>query len=258
MRYVVSADDLATAPKNEPQRVKPYLLPRAPNEDSNQPAHPHSLISLHCPHEETLHPWLFKMRTMKILIRLRVCASSSESSLDTHAQWYLFWRCGSNNVTCSKSKHNRPCPLSLNCSWFVNSFCEESTQMVRTRMLFRVYAVGTCHRIGLFMTRTWISAVPCENLYSGICGLQRPRSACASAQFDQGLHCPLQNHWILQNVWMESKGSDGTLCMRRMIWIWAFCACSDTSDQPKWHVTLAFTLSIHKDTPTVQWQTAVN
>ena len=26
---------------------------------------------------------------------------------------------------------------------------------------------------------------------SGVCGQRRPRSACASAQSDQGLHCPL-------------------------------------------------------------------
>ena len=35
----------------------------------------HSLISLHYPHAETLHPWLFKMHTVKILIRLCECAS---------------------------------------------------------------------------------------------------------------------------------------------------------------------------------------
>ena len=34
-------------------------------------------------------------------------------------------------------------------------------------------------------------AVPCENVSSCICGQPRPRSACASAQSDQGLHCPL-------------------------------------------------------------------
>ena len=31
----------------------------------------------------------------------------------------------------------------------------------------------------------------CENEPSGVCGQRRPRSACASAQADQGLHCPL-------------------------------------------------------------------
>ena len=35
----------------------------------------------------------------------------------------------------------------------------------------------------------------------------------------------LQNHWILQNIWMESKGPGNTLRMRRIIWIFAFSAC---------------------------------
>ena len=34
-------------------------------------------------------------------------------------------------------------------------------------------------------------AVPCENVSSGICGQRRSKSACASAQSDQGLPCPL-------------------------------------------------------------------
>ena len=44
---------------------------------SNQPVHPYSLLSLCCLHEETFHPWLFKMYPVKILID---CA---------HAQAYL-------------------------------------------------------------------------------------------------------------------------------------------------------------------------
>ena len=39
-----------------PQHEKTYLLTCSPNEDSNQPLH--RLISLLCPHGETLHPWL--------------------------------------------------------------------------------------------------------------------------------------------------------------------------------------------------------
>ena len=37
--------------------------------------------------------------------------------------------------------------------------------------------------------RNW--AVACENVSLDICGQQRPRSDCASAQSDQGLYCPL-------------------------------------------------------------------
>ena len=55
-------------------------------------------LSLHCPHEEHLHPWLFNMRAVKILIRLCECAGWSESSLGTHVQRYVFWRCGWNHL----------------------------------------------------------------------------------------------------------------------------------------------------------------
>ena len=41
-----------------------------------------------------------------------------------------------------------------------------------------------------FITIKW--AALCENISSGICGQRRPRSACASALSDQGLHCPLK------------------------------------------------------------------
>ena len=35
----------------------------------------------------------------------------------------------------------------------------------------------------------------------------------------------LQNHWILQNVWIESKGTHDILCMCRMMWFCLFCTC---------------------------------
>ena len=40
---------------------------------------------------------------------------------------------------------------------------------------------------------------------------------------DQPVH---QNHWILQNVWRESKGLDNTLHICGIIWICTCCACS--------------------------------
>ena len=48
-----------------------------------------------CPLDETLHPWLSKMRSVKILIRLRECAGLSKSSLGAHVRRYVFWCCGS-------------------------------------------------------------------------------------------------------------------------------------------------------------------
>ena len=53
--------------------------------------------SLRCPHEETLHPWLSKMRPVRILIRQRECAGWSDSSLGTHVRRYVFLHCGSND-----------------------------------------------------------------------------------------------------------------------------------------------------------------
>ena len=59
-----------------------------------------------------------------------------------------------------------------------------------------------------------------------------------------------QNHWILQNVWMESRGPEDILRMRWMAWICAFCAClkahfayhgpyeicSEVVDKNKWNI----------------------
>ena len=38
---------------NEPPHDKTNKIACAPSEDSDQPGHPPSLISLHCPHEES-------------------------------------------------------------------------------------------------------------------------------------------------------------------------------------------------------------
>ena len=42
---------------------------------------------------------------------------------------------------------------------------------------------------GFLFAAIWTA--PCENVSSAICRRRRPRSACASAQSDQDLHCPL-------------------------------------------------------------------
>ena len=56
------------------RNVRKRTCRRAPNEDSNQPAHPRSLISFFIARMKNLHPWLSKMCPVKILIRLRECA----------------------------------------------------------------------------------------------------------------------------------------------------------------------------------------
>ena len=49
----------------EPPHVKTNKMTFAPSEDSDQLGHPSSLISLCCPHEETLDPQLPIERTAK-------------------------------------------------------------------------------------------------------------------------------------------------------------------------------------------------
>ena len=50
------------------------------------------------PHEETSHSGIFKLCSLKILIRLREYAGCSESSLGAHIQRYVVWRCGSSKI----------------------------------------------------------------------------------------------------------------------------------------------------------------
>ena len=69
--------------------------------------------------------------------------------------------------------------------------------------------------IHIFVMYFFFWASPCKNVSSDICGQRRPRSACASAQSDQGLHCPLTES--LDTIRMESKAPDDTLYMCRMI-----------------------------------------
>ena len=99
---------------------KKKLLTYATSEDSDTPAHSHSLIRVFavrmkklCNFEyskkrlvsfrfesflsawETLHPWLFKSYPIKIMTRMLECAGWSESSLDVHDWRYVFSRGGS-------------------------------------------------------------------------------------------------------------------------------------------------------------------
>ena len=59
--------------KMEPPHDKTNKVACAPSEDSDQPGHPPSLISLHCQHKESLVPYLLTERISKILIRLCGC-----------------------------------------------------------------------------------------------------------------------------------------------------------------------------------------
>ena len=66
---------------HEPPHDKTNKMAIAPSEDTDQPAHPPSLIRVRCPLDETLGPQLPIERTTKTLIR----QGGSESSLGTKA-----------------------------------------------------------------------------------------------------------------------------------------------------------------------------
>ena len=63
-----------------------------------------------------------------------------------------------------------------------------------------------------------IWTAPCENVFSGICEGPYQSAHPRSLIRDPGpILSAKKNHWILQNVGMESKSPDDTLRMRRMI-----------------------------------------
>ena len=99
--------------------------------------------SLPCPHEETLQLGYSKMRSVKILIRLRECADWSESSPGALVRRNGFWYIGSyvrkthfrNTITepAHDKTYNKNCAIS-----------EDSGQPAHPRNLISVFAVHMC------------------------------------------------------------------------------------------------------------------
>ena len=63
----------------ELQHLKTTQMACVDSEDSDQPVHPCSLISLRSPHEEALGPWLPTECQAKSLIRLRSLIGTAQS-----------------------------------------------------------------------------------------------------------------------------------------------------------------------------------
>ena len=73
-------------------------------------------------------------------------------------------------------------------------------------------------------------AAPCENVSLDICGQRRSRSACATLQSDQGLHCRLRE-WLDTTQCMNGEQSPAdTLCICRIIWYGAWSKTLDGAD----------------------------
>ena len=86
--------------------------------------------------------------------------------------------------------------LSVNKSSEYPIFLEVHSKGPDQSVKVKAFTVFTFHKetVSLVCPRFFsnpIWAMPCENVSLGICGQRRPRSACAFAQSDQGLHCPL-------------------------------------------------------------------
>ena len=92
--------------------------------------HTLNLVSLCCSHDEALHTWLFKMRPMMMLIRLRECAVWWESSLGANIRRYIFWCCSKNEnhflsltTACKKCIYQLCVPILNYWKWHINLPC---------------------------------------------------------------------------------------------------------------------------------------
>ena len=98
--------------EHEPQHNKTNKMACAPSEDSDLPGHPNKLISLRCPSEEALGPWLSFQRTVKTLIRLGGCPGWSEPSLGAYAiSLVLSW--GDSHVLTSRMPYEKSAPCQM-------------------------------------------------------------------------------------------------------------------------------------------------
>ena len=77
--------------------------------------------------------------------------------------------------------------------------------------------------ISIYLNRR-VFIMPCENVLSGICGQRKLRSACATAQPDQGLQFPLQDS--LDTIGRSNREQMPGWDCACSIWLW-ICAFSD-------------------------------
>ena len=143
----------------------------------------------------------FFMRTTKSPIRLRVCAGWFEPSLGAHVSRHAFSRCSFYKYLEGCRKSYCPWLIILRCpdeetlhpwlpkTWPVKilirlRICEDWSELLLGAR--RLYITGAQIHCG-----HWIWSASQEKGPYAICGQRRPWSACAYAQADLGLRCPL-------------------------------------------------------------------
>ena len=86
-----------------------YFLKDAPNEDSNQTVHPHSLIRVFVGHMKKCGILGYPKCIVMIQIRLSEHLGWSDSSLGAHVRKYVIWRYGSYGIVMTNlESHDRP------------------------------------------------------------------------------------------------------------------------------------------------------
>ena len=130
--------------------------------DSDKLAHPHSVIRLCCPHEDTSDPWLSTV--------------SYKVSDQTAQMRRLIWISARRACSCALAQ------------LYASRFAKTGHQAIADR--------------------------------KGPDQTAHPRSLIRAFTVHK------RNHWILQNVSMESKCPDETLPVCRVMWICILCACS--------------------------------
>ena len=94
----------------------------------------------------------------------------------------------------------------------------------------------------LTVTRIWVTL--CENVSSGMCGQRRPRLACASAQADQGIRCPLTliGHYRMHQ-WRTNARMRLCACVG-WIWICILRMLEDSFSLGEVHLSIYFMTSV--------------
>ena len=168
----------------EPAHDKTNKMACAPSEDSDQPGHPPSLISLHCALNGLLRIQAFFIRTAKSLIRLGGCPGWSESSLGEHTILLVLSCAGSFCMGMCAQRRLRSAGIRL--VWSESSLC---TQWVVKDPSFLHTDNWSESSLG---DHAILLVLSCAGSFCmGMCAQRRLRSAWASAQSDQSLRCTL-------------------------------------------------------------------
>ena len=152
--------------------------------------------SARCPHEETSYLWLSKMRP-------RFWSDCANTKTDLNLRFANMFE-GTFSVVAAQ---------------FINELpvCSRDCSLPVVLLRNKTYYHLSLYYVFLIL-RIWAS--PCENLLRSYADSEGPDQPAHPRSLIRAFTVRLQNHWIQQNIWMESKDTNDTLRMRRMIWLY--------------------------------------